>query len=137
MKKRQEKNLTNQLAQYEIVTLAVYLLGGDQNAVDTEDAAIKAHQLAPGCFTWRKYPDQINLELVRANLSNAKKPQNGELLLGSGRTGWSLTKAGLKWARGAVPRVVGKDLTRSRAQSRAGSIDENRWRREGLLPPPS
>jgi hypothetical protein len=25
---------------------------------------------------------------------------------------------------------VGKDLTRSRAQSKAGSIDENRWRRE-------
>jgi hypothetical protein len=113
----------------EIVTLAVYLLG-DQHAVDTEDAAVKAHHLAPGYFTWPKYSDQINLELVRVNLSNAKKPQNGALLLGSGRTGWSLTKGGLKWARQAALQSVDRDLTRSRAQSRAGSIDENRWRRE-------
>jgi hypothetical protein len=130
MKKRQEKTLTKKLAQYEIVTLAVYLLGGDQHAVDTEDAAIKAHELALGRFSWRKYPDQINLELVRVYLSDAKKPEKGKLLVGSGRTGWSLTKAGLNWAREAAQRSLGNDLTRSRAQSKAGSIDENRWRRE-------
>jgi hypothetical protein len=130
MKKRQEKTLTQQLTQCEIVTLAVYLIGGDQHAVDTEDAAIKAHELAPGRFSWRKYPEQINLELVRVYLSDAKKPEKGELLLGSGRTGWSLTKNGLSWARQAAHRSVGKDLTRTRAQSKAGSIDENRWRRE-------
>ena len=110
--------------------MAVYLLGGDQHAVDTEDAAIKAQELAPGRFSWRKYPEQINLELVRVYLSDAKKPEKGGLLLGSGRTGWSLTKAGLNWARQAAQQSLGKDLTRSRAQSKAGSIDENRWRRE-------
>jgi hypothetical protein len=130
MKKRQEKTLTKQLAQHEIVTLAVYLLGGDQHAVDTEDVAIKAHELAPGRFSWRKYPEQINLELVRVYLSDAKKPEKGQLLLGSGRTGWSLTKTGLDWAQEAAHRSVGKDLTRRREQSKAGSIDENRWRRE-------
>ena len=53
MKKRQEKTLAKQLAQHELVTLAVYLLGGDQHAVDTEDVAIKAHELAPGRFSWQ------------------------------------------------------------------------------------
>jgi hypothetical protein len=130
MKKRQEKNLTKKLTQGELVTMAVYLLGGDQHAVDTEDVAIKAQELAPGRFSWRKYPEQINLELVRVYLSAAKKPEKGGFLLGSGRTGWSLTQAGLSWARQAAEQFVGKDLTRSRAQSKAGSIDENRWRRE-------
>jgi hypothetical protein len=130
MKKRQEKTLTQKLTQCEIVTLAVHLLGGDQHAVDTEDVAIKVHELAPGRFSWRKYPEQINLELVRVYLSDAKKPEKGGLLLGSGRTGWSLTKAGLNWAQEAAQQSAGQDLTRSRAQSRAGSIDENRWRRE-------
>jgi hypothetical protein len=130
MKKIQEKTLTKKLTQCEIVTLAVYLLSGDQHAVDTEDAAIKVHELAPGRFTWRKYPEQINLELVRVYLSDAKKPEKGGLLVGSGRTGWSLTTAGLNWAQKAAQQSSGQDLTRSRAQSKAGSIDENRWRRE-------
>jgi len=130
MKKGNKKELTTEPSQIEIVTLAVYLLGGDQHAVDTEDAAVKAHELAPGRFAWRKYPDQINLELIRVYLSDAKKPDKGGLLAGSGRTGWSLTKKGLKWARTAAVRVEGADLDRRREESRAGSIDENRWRRE-------
>jgi len=40
-------------ANREIVTLAVYLLGGDAHWVDTEDIAKKANELAPGRFTWR------------------------------------------------------------------------------------
>jgi hypothetical protein len=62
--------------------------------------------------------------------SDAKKPAKGGLLSGSGRTGWTVTQAGLKWALEAVQRLADKDLTRKREQSRAGSIDENRWRRE-------
>ena len=130
MKKINRKNLTGMLSQTEIVTLAVYSLGGDQRAVDTEDAAVMAHKLAPGRFCWRKYPDQINLELVRVYLSDAKKIDKGGLLTGSGRTGWALTPKGLEWARKVEPRVAGIHLGRGRSDSRAGSIDENRWRRE-------
>lgn len=79
--------MTQQLTQSQIVTLAVYLLGGDQQAVDTEDAAIKAHELAPGRFSWRKDPEQIHLELIRVYLSNAKEAHKGALVVGSGRTG--------------------------------------------------
>jgi hypothetical protein len=51
-------NQSKALANHEIVTLAVYLLGGEAQRVDTEDIAIRANELAPGRFTWRKYRDQ-------------------------------------------------------------------------------
>ena len=128
MKKVNKKVLTT--PQFGIVTLAVYLLDGHQRAVDTEDVAFKAHQLAPGRFSWRKYPEQINMELVRAALSDAKKPKNGARVTGVGRTGWALTPAGLRWVKANLKYFSQEDFTRRREQSRAGSLDENRWRRE-------
>lgn len=130
MKKVNKKELTKALSQSEIVTLAVYLLGGANDAVDTEDAAFKANELAPGRFTWRKYPEQINLELIRVYLSDAKKAAKGTLLIGTGRTGWKLTQKGLKWAHEAEKSLSQLDLGRQRKDSRSGSVDENRWRRE-------
>ena len=62
---KMQKGLSN----HEIVTLAVYLLGGDTQYVDTEDAAVKANELAPGRFTWRKCRDQINNNPVRKRLT--------------------------------------------------------------------
>ena len=130
MKKGQEKDLTNFTSQIGVVTFALFLAGGDQRAVDTEDVAIKANRLAPGRFSWRKYPEQINLELVRVYLSDAKKPEKGAWLVGSGISGWSLTPKGLSWAKRNSKRLLGKDLRRQRSQSKSGSLDENRWRRE-------
>jgi hypothetical protein len=130
MKKTPQKKLTKTASQTEVVTLATYLLGGAQKAIDTEDIAIEAHRLAPGRFSWKKYPDQINLELIRVYLSDAKKSEKGVLLLGSGRTGWRLTQRGLKWAKEAAQNIENIKTNRTRAQSRSGSIDEQRWRRE-------
>jgi hypothetical protein len=117
-------------SQVELVTLAVYVLGGDTRPVDTEDVAKKVDGLAPGRFTWRKYKDQINLELIRVFLSDAKKPANGGFVAGSGRSGWTLTSAGREWAENRGRKLLGTDLTRAREESRAQSLDENRWRRE-------
>ncbi len=128
MQKLPEKRLTD-LSQAEVVTLAVYRLGGAQRPIDTEDVAVEAHRIAPGRFSWKKYPDQINLELIRVFLSDAKKNEN-ELVIGSGRMGWRLTQRGLKWAEGVSGMIGTLDSARTRAQSRAGSIDEQRWRRE-------
>ncbi len=115
----------------EFVTWAVSLLGGDQRRVDTEDVAVQAFQLAPKRFCWRKYPNQINLELVRVYLSDAKKPEHGELLTGSGRTGWSLTRKGLEWIRSARSRLEALGSSESETHvSRAGSIDSGRRDRE-------
>jgi hypothetical protein len=129
MKKLPEKRLTKETSQAEVVTLALYRLGGAQHAIDTEDVAVEAHRIAPGRFSWKKYPDQINLELIRVFLSDAKKTAN-ELVIGSGRTGWRLTQRGLKWASSISETVGQPETSRSRAQSRSGSIDEQRRHRE-------
>jgi hypothetical protein len=101
------------LANHEVVTLAVYLLGGEAKPVDTEDVAKKADEIAPGRFTWRKHQDQINLEMIRVYLSDAKKPAKGALVIGSGNTGWSLSEAGLAFARQHGEPAAGEDHGRS------------------------
>jgi hypothetical protein len=113
--------MTRELANHEVVTLAVYLLGGDRQPVDTEDVAKKANDIAPGRFTWRKYKDQINLEVVRVYLSDAKKQTKGEYLIGSGNAGWSLSEAGLGFARehaGAVESLEAAEPRRNVGQDR-------------------
>lgn len=85
------------LSNPELVTIAVALLGGELNYVDREDVAIKVHELAPGRFSWRKYPERIDLDAVGTALRHAKKPRKGALLTGNNSTGWLLTPAGLKW----------------------------------------
>jgi hypothetical protein len=62
-------------ANYEIVTVALILFGGGTRSVDTEDIAVKANQIAPGRFAWRKYPDQINIDTVRKRLWDARKDE--------------------------------------------------------------
>ena len=85
VEKQSPKNLTDPLRQYHVVTAALHQLGGGSRAVDTEDVAVRSFELAPYLFAWQKYPEQINLELVRVALSDAKKPKNGGLTSGSGR----------------------------------------------------
>lgn len=114
----------------QVVTLAVYLLDGHLRPVDTEDVAMKAHELAPGRFTWKKYPDQVNVELVRVRLSDAKNEQSGHLLAGAGREGWTLTREGLEWARGPGQALLAQNLRGERRNRTGGSVDEARWQRE-------
>ena len=92
-------------ANHELVVLATYLTGGAKAASDTEDIAIKANDLAPSRFTWRKYSDQINIDTVRKRLWDATKPEKGSYLIGSERTGWRLTKAGFDFARRHIKKL--------------------------------
>ena len=103
---------TKELANHEIVTLAVYLLGGDSHDVDTEDIAVKANELAPNRFTWKKYHDQINIDTVRKRLWDAKN--KGGFLNGSEKEGWLLTPAGLKFARKLATGVTELNLAKGR-----------------------
>jgi hypothetical protein len=132
MKKDSLKSLTRrEPRQYEVATIAIYLIGGGTRAVDTEDAAVRCHELAPSLFSWQKYKNQINLELVRVSLSDAKKPKNGGLLSGSGREGWRLSSKGLDWVRNAGQKLIGSEGQQlKRGQSKAGSIDAVRRERE-------
>ena len=130
MQKNSNKNLTSEVGQSEIVTLAVFMLGGAQRFIDTEDVAMKAFELAPHRFSWRKYPRQINLELVRVCLSNARKPDKGTLLRGSGRKGWSLTTKGNKWIEANLNLFECDFSLGPNKSRRAGSVDAARADRE-------
>lgn len=114
------------LSNHEIVTLAVFLLGGDSQRIDTEDTAIKANELAPRRFTWRKNPDQINIETVRKRLWDARKPEKGGYLVGSDKAGWSLTQAGLSFARSNESVLAKANLGRKPLNTK----ERNRLRRE-------
>lgn len=107
-----------QLANHEVVVLAAYLVGGRFRRVDTEDVAVKASEIAPGRFTWRKYRDQINMEHVRVFLSVAKKPKYGAYLIGSGNEGWLLTEAGVDFAQRHVGTLNNMDLSRVRLKAK-------------------
>lgn len=72
--------------------------GGRSVPVDTEDIAMRAYELAPKQFAWRKYPDQVNLDGVRVALTDAVKDKHGALVEGSLKAGWMLTQAGVAWA---------------------------------------
>ncbi|MBI5840853.1 MAG: hypothetical protein HZB19_12190 [Chloroflexi bacterium] len=87
----------NELSNSEIVTLAIYLLGGTIAPIELEDAAVKAFALAPKKFSWKKYEDQIDLRIVHYSLQTAVKPNVG-YLKGDSKHGYMLTQIGLKWA---------------------------------------
>ncbi len=106
---------------FEIVTLAVYLLGGNQTYVDTEDAAIKANELSPGKFSWEKYPNQINIEKVRTSLSDAKKEKNGGYLVGKHSQGWLLSDKGVKFSQRRLKDLNLKDVSKTQANEKEGS----------------
>ena len=80
----------------DIVIIAVYQLGGALRYIHLEDVAMKAAELSPRRFCWKKYPDQINLESVRITLKGELGLPNRRVL-GSIRHGWMLTPEGLSW----------------------------------------
>src|SRR5436190_9834757 len=114
------KTLTN----HEVVLLAVYLLGGETSPIETEDIAVKVNELAPGAFTWKKYPDQINLEIVRVVLSNLRRSEDGNLLIGKGKDGWMLTERGLQFAKAFTG-----NSSRAGGSKTPLSLKEKNWRR--------
>lgn len=114
-----QKSLSN----LEIVVLALYTLRGDGSPVSTEDIAVKANELAPGRFAWKKYPEQINLEHVRVFLTDAKKEKNGRLVGGGNSTGWVLSDRGLELAKRRAPILGSVDLSRTPISSK-----ERLWR---------
>lgn len=130
MKRNVKKHLTTVLPQPFIVTMAVYLLDGGRRPVDIEDVAMKCHELAPGRFSWRKYPEQINLDYVRRELSRAKTREFDSLITGSMTEGWTLTPSGLDWASKNQAAVEAVDLHKAQATSRTKSGDDARMDRE-------
>jgi hypothetical protein len=118
-------NKTGDLALHEIAALATYLAGGDRKPVDTEDIAMKADEIAPGRFSWRKYKKQIDLELIYKHLWDLTKPDKG-YVTGSKSDGWLLTLAGTAFAERAIGRLKNLQPAREKRPKR----EENWMKRE-------
>ena len=116
--------MKEKISNFEIATLALYLLGNEPTSTDVEDIAIKANAIAPGRFAWRKYPDQIDIFRVSTALSDARKAKNGGYVLGSNQHGWILTEKGLTFASERVKDLEQVDLSR-----KAQSIQQRQWER--------
>lgn len=80
----------------ELATLAVYNLGGTIDPVDLEDVALELYQYAPKKFSWRKYPERIDLRIVQYSINDAIKKDIG-YLKGNSRYGYMVTEIGLSW----------------------------------------
>lgn len=91
---------------------------------------MKAHEIAPTQFSWRKYPEQVDMDLVRRNLSHAAGPKYGSLLDGSRRTGWSMSPRGLQWAKKHVENFGDFRSAIGRRGTTEGSVDEASKRRD-------
>ncbi len=97
----------------DVALYALYLLGGWQKRVHTEDVALRCHQLAPSRFSWVKYPEYPDLAPARFALEAAKKPKFGALVEGESerkRTsknagGWRLTENGVRWIEANKSRI--------------------------------
>ena len=96
----------------ELVVYVLATLGGESQRVHTEDIAVKCHELFPQSFSWTKYTDLPDKDIVRVALTDARKPQWGSLVDGragekrghAAKTlrdpapdGWRLTENGVRW----------------------------------------
>ncbi|MBM4451471.1 MAG: hypothetical protein FJ013_02455 [Chloroflexi bacterium] len=109
------------LSDKDITLYALYLLGGWQKRIHTEDVALKCYELAPSKFSWVKYPQYPDLAPARFALEAAKKPSHNALVKGESerkRTaknigGWMLTEDGVQWISANIARIeqsLGKHL---------------------------
>lgn len=111
----------NELSNVQLVTLAVYYLGGETKAIDIEDIAVQASEISPEKFAWKKYPHLIDKSVVQFALKDASIPKKGQpLLSGSIKHGYLLTAAGLEWAKG----YRGRKKTQSEKNFRNNSTSE-------------
>ena len=87
----------NRLANHEVATYALWCAGGINEPCDTEDVAALCWEIAPSRFSWKRYPQFPDKDIIRSALSDAKKKKYGELVQGKGEGGWLLTANGVRW----------------------------------------
>jgi hypothetical protein len=108
-----------ELSNTDIVVIAAFRVGAATQHADTEDIAVKANEIGPGRFTWKKYPDQINIDSVSKRLWDGRKRG---YLVGSERDGWLLTETGAALARKHRRSLNVEKKIRL-------SLNERKWRR--------
>ena len=105
----------NKLSNQEIVTIALYNLGGGIGSFDIETIATEADNLAPGRFRWKTNPDMISDSNTWDALSNARKKkyilqQSQEKNTDS----YLLTEEGINFAKQNMKKVKSFDQSKIR-----------------------
>jgi len=107
------------LSNWEIAVYALFESGGHERLVPTEDVALKCFKMLPKLFSWVKYPEFPDKDIVRVALTDARKEKVGMLVegragrwMGHGTTqtgqapdGWRLTPAGVDWIKENISRL--------------------------------
>lgn len=86
----------------QLLTVALSNLGGHERRIHTEDIALEANELAPGRFSWRKYPEYVDINVVLQGLGDARRARYDAHVLGSNVKGWMVTAAGQIWVKRLV-----------------------------------
>lgn len=117
----------DELTNAQAVTLAIAALGGAAKQIDTEDIAIKAYEICPRKFGWRKYPERIDLIVVRVSLNDAAR-SIPPLIRGSIRRGYLLTREGMEWASAHLAYTAGTTGEAIRRNSAEAELNRERER---------
>ncbi len=93
--------MTKKIKNIELVTLALYEIGGATKSKETEDIAVKADEIDNERFKWKnkKYKNFIDKSLILESLKAAKNRAIGSFLTGNDDKGWMLTSTGLKFSK--------------------------------------
>jgi len=91
------------LRNIDIAIYALYLLGGTERKIDTEDVTLKCFELAAERFSWRKRPNLPGGIPTLYALQDARRERNGSLVRGGVKGGWMLTTAGIDQVRKLLP----------------------------------
>jgi len=114
----------------ELVVYGLYLAGGGSKYVHTEDVALECFKKFPDSFSWAKYPQYPDKDIVRVALTDARKPKYGALLDGRVESaaekhsggGWRLTPAGLEWIAQHQAEFGSEDASRDLKKHRQLSL---------------
>jgi len=101
------------LSDKDIALYALYLLGGWERRIHTEEIALKCYELSPSRFSWVRYPQYPDLAPARFALEATKKAKYGALVEGESerkRTiknmgGWRFTENGVQWIKANRSRI--------------------------------
>lgn len=81
----------------DVVCLACYQRGGALDRIDIEYIAVSAYKIAPEKFSWKHYPERIDLRTVQYALKDETNRDTARIQ-GNLREGYQLTPTGLHWA---------------------------------------
>lgn len=91
------------LSNLDVVLYALYLLGGTQKKIFTEDIAKKSFELAPSRFSWRRYPQYPDIDPARLRLVEARSERGlitgraGNVVGFKQPDGWIFSPKGISW----------------------------------------